>query len=181
VDARRPDQEKKTWIWRQLSRAQWLFDVSQESYYNAQDLSNNCGPTAASIAAAKLLGWDAQALENDFTHDRPGAMSWSSPFRWLQSKLGLSVRQRDSMSPQEIHQAISSGAVVMASVTPKSGLTSWWHITSLVGSAQSPDGEYQFVNADPNYRNIARWKGIIDADVLEHGGAKQYWIVSKTV
>lgn len=29
-------------------------DVSQQPYYNAQNLGNNCGPTSCSIAASKL-------------------------------------------------------------------------------------------------------------------------------
>ena len=42
------------------------------NYYNAQDLSNNCGATACSIAASKLTGANAQQLEEKFTAQDPG-------------------------------------------------------------------------------------------------------------
>lgn len=99
-------------------------------YYNAQDLSNNCGATACSIAASKLTGANAQQLEEKFTAQDPGGMSWSSPQKWL-NPLGLNVDQRSSMTSAEIHNQVQSGNVVLTSVTPQSGLTPGGHITAI--------------------------------------------------
>ena len=46
--------------------------ATNSDYYNAQDLSNNCGATACSIAASKLTGANAQQLEQQFTAQDPG-------------------------------------------------------------------------------------------------------------
>ncbi len=173
--------ERKPGIFNFLTRS-WsgkgfTWQVAQKNYYNAQDLSNNCGPTACSIAASKLTGKNAEALEKQFTSDRPGGMSWDSPQHWLKP-LWLWVKQASSLSASEIHNEISKGNVVVTSVWPRSWLTSQGHIIALVWSRKTADG-YWFVNADPNYRNILRWYDFIDDDRLKWGGAKQYWVVSK--
>jgi len=154
-----------------------MWDVSSRNYYNAQNESNNCWPTACSIAASKLTGMNAEELEKKFTSDRPGWMSWDSPQHWL-GQLGLGVRQTGSLSPSQIHNEINNGNVVVTSVWPRSWLTSWGHIIALVWSRKTADW-YWFVNADPNYNNILQWHDFIDDERLQWGGAKQYWIVSK--
>lgn len=154
-----------------------LWKVTNKNYYNAQNLSNNCGPTACSIAAAKLTGMSAEKLEKKFTSNRPGGMSWDSPQHWL-TPLWLNVVQASSLTADQIHREINKGNVVVTSVWPSSWLTNWGHIIALVWSQKTGDW-YTFVNADPNYNNIIRWYDMIDDGRLDWGGAKQYWIVSK--
>lgn len=115
--------------------------VANEEYYNRQNKYFNCGPTACSIAAAKLLGRDPEKLETQFTNSllarkkgkKYKGMDWDLPAKWLRP-LNLQVQQKNSLTPAEIHDYIKKGAVVIASVTPKSKLTSGGHITALVES-----------------------------------------------
>lgn len=60
------------------------------------------------------------------------------------------------MSSSQLHSILQDpNYAVIASVTPKSGLTGGGHITALVGSEQIGDS-YAFQNADPNANNIEK-------------------------
>lgn len=182
------------WSWESKNIFKRLFSTAKSQkkqptwfpdYYNPQNQWDNCGATACSMVAAKLLGIDAEAFENKHTivgnsNRSINRMLWTSPKRWL-GPLGLSVREIPwkYLSMSELHQILQDpNKAVIASVTPKSWLTGGGHITALVGSKKTENG-YTITNADPNYNNIRKWHGHISSDKLVGGGAANYWIVEK--
>lgn len=189
-NVRKSVSENTEWDWESKNIFKRLFSwhksqnkqpPSFPTYYNPQNRWNNCGPTACSMVAAKLLGIDPEVFENKHTNKTwKNMMEWSSPKNWL-GPLGLSVQERDgsNLSQSELHQILQDpNKAVIASVRPWSWLTQHKHITALVGSQKTNEG-YIITNADPNYNNIRKWLGHIPAERLAHGGAKHYWIVEK--
>ncbi|MFA6080525.1 MAG: hypothetical protein WC753_03555 [Candidatus Gracilibacteria bacterium] len=163
------------WNWGKGDIRDTLLSSLGDGYYANQDKKNNCGPTACAIAAARLVkGLNPYKLRDIFTRAAPGAMSWDAPSRLLQP-MGLNVQSRSSLSPSDIDSLLNQGNVILASATPKSGLTTGGHIIALTGAR----GANQWENSDPNIRNIQKGLGIIGPQNLMNGGAKQYWIVSR--
>ncbi len=163
------------WNWGKEDMSNTLVNSLGEWYYANQDKKNNCWPTACAIAASRLIkGLNPYKLRDKFTRAAPGAMSWDAPSRLLQP-MGLRVQPRSSLSPSDINSLLTQGNVILASTTPKSGLTRWGHIIALTGAR----GLNQWVNSDPNIRNIQKWFGTIWPQNLMNGWAKQYWVVSR--